>query len=193
MDWFRIEARERRGFLANHVLLSVIFLCFWLQWLVDDRLFARLTLTGWSLPGLLTHPFIHGHSLHLVWNLLLLHIFGGLVANGLGPVRHLVLFFLLALAGAAAHVACGGGQAAGASGGISGLVGLVVVCRIEGAVAMFDGAVRVPVNWLALALIAKDILFAFLPGMSVSVTGHLGGYLAGALAGLLCRRWVPSV
>ncbi len=193
MDWFRIEVREHRGFFANHVLLGVIFLCFWLQWLVDDRLFARLTLTGWSLPGLFTHPFLHGHSLHLIWNLLLLHVFGGLAANALGPVRHLVLFFLFALAGAAAHVAFGGGQAAGASGAISGFVGLVVVCRMPGTVSLLDGAVRVPVNWLALAFLAKDILFAFLPGMSVSVTGHLGGYLAGALAGLLCRRWVPSV
>lgn len=188
MDWFRIEVREHRGFLANHLLLAVIFVCFWLQWLLEERTFARFTLTGWNLPGLLAHPFVHVHSLHLFWNLFLLHVFGGLVCNALGAARQLALFFLFALAGAAAHVSLGGGQAAGASGAICGFVGLVVVCRMEGTLAFLDGAVRVPVNWLALALIAKDILLAFLPGMSVSVAGHLGGYLAGAVVGLLLRR-----
>ena len=163
-------------------------ICFWLQWLIEDQLFTQLTLTGWNLPGLLTHPFVHGHSLHLVWNLLLFHIFGGRVGNALGPVRQLAGFFRFALAGAGGHLLAGGGQAAGASGAICGFVGFVVVGRLAGTVALLDGAVRVPVNWLALALVAKDVLFAFLPGMAVSVAGHLGGYLAGATAALLWRR-----
>ncbi|MFA6544921.1 MAG: rhomboid family intramembrane serine protease [Limisphaerales bacterium] len=189
MDWFRLEVAERRGFFTNHLLLGVIFVCFWLQWLADDRLFARLTLTGWSLPGLLTHPFIHVHSLHVGWNLLLLHVFGGVAVNAVGPFRYLTLFFLFALAGAAGHLFAGGGQAAGASGAICGFVGFVVVCRMEGTVSLLDDAVRVPVDWLALALIVKDVFFAFLPGMSVSVAGHLGGYLAGATVGLAVRRF----
>ncbi|MEN9575595.1 MAG: hypothetical protein RL514_3450 [Verrucomicrobiota bacterium] len=189
MDWFRLEVPERRGFLANHVLQGIIFVCFWLQWLAEERRFTQLTLTGWNLPGLLTHPFVHVHSLHLVWNLLLLHIFGGLVSNALGPARQLASFFLFALAGAGGHLLAGGGQAAGASGAICGFVGFVVVGRLAGTVVLFDGTVRVPVNWLAFALVAKDVLFAFLPGMAVSVAGHLGGYLAGAMTALLWRRF----
>ena len=188
MDWFRLEVVERRGFLANWLLVDVIFVCFWLQWLADDQLFARLTLTGWSFPGLVTHPFVHGHSLHLVWNLLLLLVYGGVACNALGLVGHLGLFFGFALAGAAGHVLAGGGQAAGASGAICGYVGLVVVLRVPATVALLDGAVRVPVGGLALVLVAKDVLFTFLPGMGVSVAGHLGGYLAGALAGMVLRR-----
>lgn len=189
MDWFRIEVREHHGFRANHLLLAFVFVAFWFQWLVGEPTFTRLTLTGWSLPGLLAHPFVHVHSLHLFWNLFLLHVFGGLVCNALGAPRHLALFFLFALAGAAAHVSLGGGQAAGASGAICGFVGLIVGSRMGGTLALLDGAVRVPVDWLALALIAKDILLAFLPGMSVSGAGHLGGYLAGATIGLLLRRF----
>jgi membrane associated rhomboid family serine protease len=79
----------------------------------------------------------------------------------------------------------GGGQAAGASGVLCGFVGLVVAGRLGGNIALLDASVRVPVGWLALALIAKDVAFAFLPGMNVSVGGHFGGYLGGGLAGLL--------
>lgn len=188
MDWLRLEVREQRGFRANRVLVAGIFLCFWLQWLLDERTFAQLTLTGWNLPGLLAHPFIHVHSLHLLWNLLLLHLFGGVAENALGPGRHLGCFFLFASAGAAAHVAAGGGQAAGASGAVSGFVGLVIVARLGGVVALLDSAIRLPMSWLALALVLKDLVFAFLPGMGVSVMGHLGGYAAGAVVGWGLRR-----
>jgi membrane associated rhomboid family serine protease len=192
MPWLRLEVLERRGFLANHVVLGLVFVCFWLQWMVDERRFAMLTLTGWTLPGLLTHPFIHGHSLHLAWNLLLLHVFGGLVCNALGPLRYTGAWLAFTLAGAAGHLLAGGGQAAGASGVLCGFVGLVVAGRLDGNIALLDAAVRVPVGWLALSLVAKDILLAFLPGMSVAVGGHLGGYLAGGLAGLLWLKRRPG-
>lgn len=189
MDWLRLEVCERHGFRWSHSLLLVVFVCFWLQWLVDERHFAALTLTGWNLPGLMTHPFIHVHSLHLAWNLLLLHIFGGLVCNAFGPLRHAVAWLAFTLAGATGHLLVGGGQAAGASGVLCGFVGLVVAGRLGGHIALLDASVRVPVNWLALALVAKDIVFVFLPGMGVSVGGHLGGYAAGLIAGLALRRF----
>lgn len=188
MPWLRLEVLEQRGFLANHGALALVFVCFWLQWLLPEARFAAFTLTGWQLPGLLTHPFIHGHSLHLVWNLLLLHVFGGLVSNALGPLRYLSAWLAFTLAGATGHLLAGGGQAAGASGVLCGFVGLAVAGRLGGNMTLLDAAVRVPVNWLALALVTKDIGFAFLPGMSVSVGGHLGGYAAGLLAGLALRR-----
>lgn len=185
MTWLRLEVHERHGFRANHAALALVFVCFWLQWLAPEQRFAALTLTGWQLPGLLTHPFIHGHSLHLAWNLLLLHVFGGLVCNALGPLRYAGAWLAFTFAGATGHLLAGGGQAAGASGVLCGFVGLVVAGRLGGNVTLLDAAVRVPVIWLAPALVAKDIVLAFLPGMSVSVGGHLGGYVAGGLAGLL--------
>ncbi|PAW77761.1 MAG: hypothetical protein B9S33_20050 [Pedosphaera sp. Tous-C6FEB] len=192
MAWLRLEIREQHSCRANHFALAAVFLCFWLQWLLPEERFAAFTLTGWQLPGLLTHPFIHGHSLHLAWNLGLLHVFGGLAANVLGPTRFCALWLGFSVAGAAGHLLAGGAQAAGASGVIAGCVGFAVASRTEGAVNLLDGAARLPTSWLALALVVKDIGFAFLPGMGVSVGGHLGGYTAGLLAGLLMRR-SPSV
>ncbi len=114
--------------------------------------------------------------------------FCGLVCNALGPLRYAGAWLAFTLAGATGHLLAGGGQAAGASGVLCGFVGLVVAGRLGGTVTLLDAAVRVPVVWLALALVAKDIVLAFLPGMGVAVGGHLGGYLAGVLAGLLLRR-----
>jgi membrane associated rhomboid family serine protease len=188
MTWVRLEVLEHRGRVANHGALGLVFVCFWLQWLLPDARFTACTLTGWQLPGLLTHPFIHGHSLHLIWNLALLHIFGGLASNALGPARYAAAWLAFTLAGATGHLLAGGAQAAGASGVIAGFVGFSVASRTPGQIALLDGALRVPTHGLALALVVKDILFAFLPGMGVSVGGHLGGYVAGALLGWIARR-----
>jgi membrane associated rhomboid family serine protease len=185
MTGIQLEVLEHRGRVANHGALGLVFVCFWLQWLLPDAQFAAGTLTGFHLPGLLTHPFIHGHSLHLIWNLLMLHVFGGLVCNALGPTRYVGAWLAFTLAGATGHLLAGGGQAAGASGVIAGFTALAIAARLTGAVALLDGAVRVRTDWLALALVAKDIVFAFLPGMGVSVAGHAGGYVAGGLVGAL--------
>lgn len=188
MNWLSLEVLERRGMQGNYVLLGVVFVCFWIQWMLNDIWFDRLTLTGLRLPGLLTHSLLHVHSLHLLWNLFLLHVLGAVVCNELGAARHILLFAVFSMTAGMAHAWLDGDQAVGASGAVCGYAGLALSLRLEGAVTFLDDAIRLRVRTLAWLLLAKDVLFMVLPDLQVSAAGHFGGYIVGAVTGLLMRR-----
>jgi membrane associated rhomboid family serine protease len=125
---------------------------------------------------LLTAAFLHIGPVHLVLNMLALLLFGSELERQLGRWRFLALYLLSALGGATAIQLLGqpGGAVAGASTAIYGLLGgLGVLMLVQ----------RQDIRGL-LTLLAINVFISFLPG--VSLLGHLGGLVAGALtAGIL--------
>ncbi|MFD7921779.1 rhomboid family intramembrane serine protease [Streptomyces sp. NPDC059740] len=94
------------------------------RWGVVPRELWEGTVRASATP--LTALFVHGGWVHLLGNLLFLHVFGGLVEERLGRARF-VLFYLvtgyLALLGYAAVHAGSGRALVGASGAVSGVLG----------------------------------------------------------------------
>jgi membrane associated rhomboid family serine protease len=128
----------------------------------------------WWRP--LTAAFLHIGPLHLVLNMLAVLVFGSELERQLGRLRFLALYLLSALGGAAAIQLFGDPfrPVAGASTAIYGLLGGLGVLMLVR---------RQDVRGL-LTLLAINVFISFLPG--VSLLGHLGGLVAGALtAGLL--------
>jgi membrane associated rhomboid family serine protease len=124
----------------------------------------------------LTAAFLHIGPLHLVMNMLGLLVFGSELERNLGRARYLALYLLSVLGGAAAIQLFGNPQVpvAGASTAIYGLMGGIGVLMLVG---------RQDLRGL-LALLTINVFVSFLPG--VSLLGHLGGLVAGALtAGIL--------
>jgi membrane associated rhomboid family serine protease len=133
----------------------------------------------------LTAAFLHIGPVHLVMNMLGLLIFGSELERQLGRGRYLALYFLSVLGGAAAIQLFGDPRVpvAGASTAIYGLMGGLGVIML---------ARRQDLRGL-LTLLAINVFISFLPG--VSLLGHLGGLVAGALtAGILVltRRRRPA-
>jgi membrane associated rhomboid family serine protease len=134
--------------------------------LVDDGEWWRL----------FTAAFLHVGPLHLALNMLALLVFGSEVERLLGRGRFLALYLVSALGGATAiqlfadpHM-----PVAGASTAIYGLLGALAVMLLVR---------REDLRGL-LALLAINLFISFLPG--VSLLGHLGGLVSGALTmGLL--------
>jgi membrane associated rhomboid family serine protease len=125
---------------------------------------------------LVTAGFLHIGPIHLAFNMLALLIFGSELERRLGRWRFLALYLLSALGGAAAIQLLGHplGAVAGASAAIYGLLGALGVLMLVG---------REDLRGL-LTLLAINVFISFLPG--VSLLGHLGGLVAGALvAGIL--------
>ena len=123
-----------------------------------------------------TAAFLHIGPIHLVMNMLALLLFGSELERQLGRVRFLALYLLSALGGAAAIQLFGDPRVpvAGASTAIYGLLGGLAVLMLYR---------RQDLRGL-LTLLAINVFISFLPG--VSLLGHLGGLVAGALtAGLL--------
>jgi membrane associated rhomboid family serine protease len=123
-----------------------------------------------------TAAFLHIGPVHLVLNMLAVLVFGSELERQLGRVRFLALYLLSALGGAASIQLFSDPRVpvAGASTAIYGLLGALGVLML---------ARRQDIRGLV-TLLAINVFISFLPG--VSLLGHLGGLVTGALtAGIL--------
>lgn len=137
---------------------------------------------AWSLvPGqvadgewwrVLTSGFLHIGPLHLVFNMLALWVIGKDIELVLGWARFLGVYAVSLLGGSAAVMLfTPDARVAGASGAVFGLMGgLAVVVR----------KMRIPVGQV-LGLIAVNIVLSLVIA-GISLTGHLGGLVVGAVA-----------
>lgn len=152
---------------------------------------ARYTLPGgfgWqAVVSPITHQFLHGGTLHILVNMVMLAAFGSGVARSLGNARTLALYFATGVAGAALHAVFYPETTmpvVGASGAISGLFGAVL--RLMGKHAASAGApnriLPVAAIWIGVAVFTG---FTGTPGAGeaqVAWAAHVGGFLLGFLA-----------
>lgn len=115
--------------------------------------------------------FLHIGPIHLALNMLGLLVFGTELERQLGRWRFLALYLLSLLGGAAAIQLFGhpSGPVAGASTAIYGLLGALAVLMLVH---------RMDIRGIV-TLLLLNIALSFLPG--VSLIGHLGGLVIGAL------------
>jgi membrane associated rhomboid family serine protease len=123
---------------------------------------------------IITSAFLHWNLLHLAANMLALFVLGPALENLLGRWRFLAVYLLSAIGGSVAVLLFGEYQTfvAGASGAIYGLFG---------AALLLNRQLGISVAWLLMTL-AINIAFTFTVP-NISVEGHLGGLVVGALAG----------
>ena len=122
---------------------------------------------------LLTGGFLHFGPIHLLFNMMALWVIGRDIEPALGRARFLAVY-LVSLLGASTAVmllSVPNALVAGASGAVFGLMG---------ALAVLLRRLRIPLGQVG-GLIAINLVITFvLPG--ISVAGHLGGLLTGAIA-----------
>ena len=124
---------------------------------------------------LITAGFIHFGLIHIAFNMYALWALGTMLEDAMGRMRFLVLYMAALLAGSAGVLIVGGnGITGGASGAVFGLFGAAAV-----------GLQRRGVNPLQTSigtvLILNLVLTFAIPGISVG--GHLGGLIGGAICG----------
>jgi membrane associated rhomboid family serine protease len=122
---------------------------------------------------LVTGGFLHFGPIHLLFNMMALWVIGRDVESALGRGRFLAVYLVSLLGGSAAVMllTAPGANVAGASGAVFGLMG---------ALAVLLRRLKVPLGQVG-GLIAVNLVITFLlPG--ISVAGHLGGLITGAIA-----------
>ncbi len=122
---------------------------------------------------LLTAGFLHEGIIHLGLNMAVLWILGRVTEAALGRSRMVMVYFVSLFAGsfgACSYATGGDRQRVGAIFGLMG--GLLVVARARG--------IRLRDTGL-LPLVGINLAFTF-ASPNVSVGGHLGGFIGGALA-----------
>ncbi|WP_242346079.1 rhomboid family intramembrane serine protease [Anaeromyxobacter terrae] len=141
---------------------------------------------------LVTAGFLHGGWQHLTMNLGALLLAGPIVERGLGRARFLGLYLGSVVAASAASLLGHDAVVAGASGGVFGVVGalLVLELRRAGSVRRFLAAphVALVVGALAIGFVGSRL---FPAGLPVDDFAHGGGLLTGAAAAWLLTRPAP--
>jgi membrane associated rhomboid family serine protease len=123
---------------------------------------------------ILTAGFLHVNFIHLLFNMFALYVLGGLLEPAIGRLRFGVIYFVSLLAGSFGALLLEPlAPTVGASGAVFGLMGAaVVVMRKRGINPMESGLGL----WIGLNLL---ITFTI---PNISIGGHIGGLIGGALA-----------
>lgn len=175
--------------LLTKVLIGVNLALFLVQLSVGDRFTQQFEMLGRAyitFPGpvegvaegqwyrLLTAMFLHGSSMHILFNMLSLWWLGGPLEGALGRARYLALYFCSGLAGSALTylIAEPNQPSLGASGAIFGLFGATAAL-----VRRLNADMR-PV----VILLAINLVFTF-TWANIAWQAHIGGLVAGAVIG----------
>jgi membrane associated rhomboid family serine protease len=173
----------RRPPVVTYGLLAVNAVLFLLQQ-GSQRLTDQYALSAYGVQAgrwyeVVTAGFLHANVLHILFNMLLLFQLGTVLEARLGPWRYAGLYAFALLGGSIGELILSRPNVAalGASGAVFGLMGAVVALR---------GAHRTPFEASVGGLIAINLLITFaIPGIAIG--GHIGGLVAGGLAGLLVK------
>ncbi|HLP08096.1 MAG TPA: rhomboid family intramembrane serine protease [Opitutaceae bacterium] len=141
--------------------------------------------------ALVGYLFAHAGIAHLVGNMVFLWVFGNAVCATVGNWTYLGLYLGLGAFAGLVHQLVGGGPVVGASGAITGVVGVAVAFYPTNRVNLFYWLGMIPRTgrvWLwaiALYWTAWDVIGAVFGLGQVAYWAHLGGTAAGLATGLL--------
>jgi membrane associated rhomboid family serine protease len=145
--------------------------------LIQNGAVSRAAIADGEVWRLVTAGFLHAGFLHLAFNGFALYVLGSMLEPAIGRLRFATIYFVSLLAGSfGALLVDPNALTVGASGAIFGLMGAVfVVMRNRGINPMESGLGL----WLGI-----NLVFTFaVPGISIG--GHIGGLVGGALAALV--------
>ena len=126
---------------------------------------------------LLTSGFLHDGLLHIAFNMWFLWVMGPMLESAIGRLNYVVVYFASLLAGSfGALLFEPAVPTVGASGALFGVLGALIV------VAYYRG-ISIWQSGLALILVI-NIVFS-LTVADISIGGHLGGFVGGAICGWL--------
>jgi membrane associated rhomboid family serine protease len=129
---------------------------------------------------LVMNEFLHGNPIHLFFNMLMLWWFGRPLEALLGKARFLAVYFLSILCGSAGALLVSPDVATiGASGAVFGILGAGLVLE-RNRINVFGGS--------ALFVVILNLAFTFTVSY-VSIGGHVGGLIGGALTVLVLSHF----
>ena len=193
---FQAEIPIDREPRANFIFLIIMVIFFLLSIIFDSpRVFE---LRSNNTVGLVLHMFAHGGFLHFIGNAIFLWTFGNALNDRLGNIIYTVLFLALGTFAGVGHLILDGSPAIGASGAISGIMGIFLILYPKEKImclVIFNpigfGFLKSRISLSALYLIASwviiDLIESFTMENNIAYMAHLSGYTGGILIGLYIK------
>ncbi len=147
----------------------------------DFALWGPAVDIGHDYWRLITSGFMHAGLIHLGLNMYILYWLGTMLEPVLGHVRFVALYFASLLFGSFGALLLSADKVTvGASGAVFGLMGAAFVMqRARGVDPMRSGIGP---------LILLNLAITFIPGFNISIGGHLGGIVGGAVCALAMEQ-----
>jgi membrane associated rhomboid family serine protease len=155
------------------------------HWAFEGALNGPLVASGdWWRP--ITSGFIHAGLLHVGFNMFLLWQLGNLLEPALKRAGFAALYFMSLLGGSLLTLILDPNAfTVGASGAVFGLMGAAFIAMRSRGIDPFSTGIG--------PLIVLNLFITFLPGVNISIGGHIGGLIAGALGGWILWVWGPRL
>lgn len=173
--------------VLNLIIINVIV--FVAQLVFDDtfNLTGRFGLYSYNDPRfepyqLVTHMFLHGGFMHILFNMYALWLFGAVLERIWGPKKFFIFYFVCGLAaGLAEMFFVPGGPAIGASGAIMGLLGAFAYTFPNTEFFIIPFPFPIKAKYMAAIFAAFDLFGGFAGGDNVAHFAHIGGLAMGLI------------
>ncbi len=184
---------ELEAFLGRFALIPALYF--------TPHFDLSYALSNWQ--PFFTNMFLHGGWLHLIFNMWALWLFGGTVEDRMGSARYLVFYLACGFLASVTHAVVNPTSTApalGASGAIAGVMGcymrlfpwarIVAVIPVLFFPFFFELPAIVVIGfWFTIQILnGAGALFMTSTSGGVAYWAHIGGFLAGLLAGPLLVR-----
>ena len=160
------------------------------------------TCEGVTQLTLVTNIFLHGGLMHLVFNMIFLASIGGAVEEAIGKTKFVALYFAAGIAGGLAQIAWEPSSLipiVGASGAISGLMGVVLILAPKQKMPL-----PIPMlYWIRLRIMFVMpfwlVFYNIIPMLGFTIPfiitsantaymAHIGGFVLGVIVGIIIRQ-----
>lgn len=155
--------------------------------------FALFPQNGFMLHQLITHQFLHGGIIHLIFNMLALVSIGPRVEDYLDRKRFIIFYLLCGLGAAFLHMFMINSSVpmVGASGAIYGVLLVFAILNPEEKLYFF-GIIGLKAKYLVSILFAAEVALGFFSkGDGIGHFAHIGGGLTGVLL-FIVNKYFPE-
>lgn len=135
---------------------------------------------------LITHMFMHGSEMHLLFNMLGLYFLGPWVESSLGPKRFFILYMSCGLFASLAQMLFSGGMMVGASGATYGVLAAFATMFPNIKLMLLFPPIPIKAKYMAIGLIGLGLYYGF-SGTQLGI-GHFA-HIGGAILGFLMIRY----
>ncbi|HVO73368.1 MAG TPA: rhomboid family intramembrane serine protease [Ignavibacteriaceae bacterium] len=191
----KLEVESYKFPVSNYIIILLTSFFFFFTLLESNsHLFESMVLTDFNPKGLIGNMFLHADIMHLLGNMLFLYVFGSAICVVFGNIVYPLVYILLGIIASSIHLVFQGGPAVGASGAISGLMGLTLIWFPKNKVKFLyffgfiaNGTFRLNVIIVILFYFLMDLLGIVSGGDNVAHFAHLGGLFGGMLIGFFLQ------
>jgi membrane associated rhomboid family serine protease len=160
---------------------------------IPEGVLDRMVLADWSPLGFLGYQFLHAGLGHLIGNMVMLWVFGNALSGVMHDLDYVLAYLSCGVFAGMLHLAIDSTPVVGASGAISGVMGMYLAVYPKNEVTCFCWFFRIFTfelkgYILVIGWFVWDVISAIRGEPGIASWAHVGGTVAGFFIGILLLK-----